>query len=588
VRVDSMGLNNCYFGEADVDLHIHDSLYFHADVKRGEHKRTMVALDGKALFDKSGTWCLDMMADSVPLEFINHWTAYVLHDLDGSGTGRIVVGGSKQKGVYVLLRCEAKDASFTLPWTEARYTIDADTIVMDTTAILFPNVRTHDAEGHAVVVNGGIYHEQFRDFVLDLHVDADHALVFAKDGAGELVRGHVYASGHVDITGPQTDLVVSAEAQTERNSSFRLSLDKVSSANESNFIHFVEHEDTVNIKIEETDLDNIDIKRVAKVDSSLYMRAGRCLLKLNLDITPQLLFQLVLGERNGDMLQGRGSGALRLMFDTETSDVSLLGTYALDQGSLSYTVANVIRKEFSVGEGSTIIFSGDATNPQLNVTAKYRVTANLRDLFGDDTDQLSTTRSNIPVLTCLNMTGTLRSPILSFSLEFPLSDQNIQQQVRQIINTDEMLMRQVIYLLVFGRFFTPDYMSNAQYATLNSTYSLLSSTVTSQINAWLSKLTNMLTLGVAIRTDQGDGGTSQEYEANFQLQPIDRLIINGNFGYRYNDISNQPFFGDLDVEVLLTEDGQWRMKGYTHTVDKYSLRQASTIQGVGFMWKKDF
>jgi hypothetical protein len=186
------------------------------------------------------------------------------------------------------------------------------------------------------------------------------------------------------------------------------------------------------------------------------------------------------------------------------------------------------------------------------------------------------------------MTGSLRNPVLTFSLEFPLSDQAIQQQVRQVINTDEMLMRQVIYLLVFGRFFTPDYMSNSEYATLNNTYSLLSSTVTSQINAWLSKLTNMLTLGVAIRTDQTDGGTSQEYEANFQLQPIDRLVINGNFGYRYNDISNQPFFGDLDVEVLLTEDGQWRLKGYTHTVDKYSLKQAYTIQGVGIMWKKDF
>jgi hypothetical protein len=241
-----------------------------------------------------------------------------------------------------------------------------------------------------------------------------------------------------------------------------------------------------------------------------------------------------------------------------------------------------------VGDGSTIIFSGDPTNPQLNVTAKYRVVANLRDLFGDDASQVATTRSNIPVLTCLHMSGTLNNPVLTFSLEFPLTDQAIQQQVRQVINTDEMLMRQVIYLLVFGRFFTPDYMSNAEYATLNSTYSLLSSTVTSQINAWLSKLTNMLTLGVAIRTDQGEGGTSQEYEAQFQLQPVDRLVINGNFGYRYNDISNQPFFGDLEVEVLLTEDGQWRLKGFTHTVDKYSLRQASTIQGVGIMWKKDF
>ena len=149
------------------------------------------------------------------------------------------------------------------------------------------------------------------------------------------------------------------------------------------------------------------------------------------------------------------------------------------------------------------------------------MTANLRDLFGDEADQLATSRSNIPVLTCLHLTGMLSSPILSFALEFPQSDQAIQQQVRQIINTDEMLMRQVIYLLVFGRFFTPDYMSISQYATLNSTYSLLSSTVTSQINAWLSKLTDILTLGVAIRSDGEGAGSSSEYEAQFQLQPVD-------------------------------------------------------------------
>ena len=108
------------------------------------------------------------------------------------------------------------------------------------------------------------------------------------------------------------------------------------------------------------------------------------------------------------------------------------------------------------------------------------------------------------------------------------------------------------------------------------------------VNAWLSKLTNVFTMGVNIRTDGEGADASQEYEAQFQLQPVDRLLINGNVGYRYNDIANQPFFGDLDVEVMLTEDGRLRLKGYTHTVDKYSLRQASTIQGIGFVWKQDF
>lgn len=590
IHVDSMGLNNCYFGDAEVDLHIHDHLNFHAEVDRPT--RHVVSLDGEALFDKEGHWLLDMQADSVPLSFVNHWTSEVLSNLDGHATGHVSVGG--RKGLtFVTLRAAAQNASFTLPWTGCRYTIKEDTIVMDTTSILFPNVHLTDSEGYPVEVNGGIYHNQFRDFQLDLHVDVHDALAFnLPDKEGEMLQGKVYASGHVDVTGTEQDILVDADAVTSGKSRFRLSLDNTSSAYESNFVHFVAPKDTTKAKsleVVETDLDNIDMVIRTRQDSAeMYTRTGRCLLSLNLDVNPHLLFQLVLGVRNGDMIQARGNGALRMAYDTQTGDVHLLGTYDIDQGTLSYTVANVIRREFTIGNGSTIVFSGDATNPQLDVTAQYKVTASLKDLFGDEIDQVGTTRTSIPVLTCLHMTGQLSSPILSFSLEFPLSDQSIQQQVRQIINTDEMLMRQVIYLLVFGRFFTPDYMSQAQYATLNSTYSLLSSTVTGQINAWLSKLTDILTLGVAIRTDGEGANASQEYEAQFQLQPVDRLVINGNVGYRYNDISNQPFFGDLDVELLLTDDGELRLKGYTHSVDKYSLRQASTMQGVSLMWKKDF
>ena len=447
--------------------------------------------------------------------------------------------------------------------------------MLDSMAILFPHVHLTDVEGHPVDLTGGIYHDQFRDFRLDLHVNAREALVFDQDKEGEMLRGHVYATGHVDVTGPEDDILVFADAVTAHQSTFRLSIDQASTAYESSFVHFVSH-------------DTLPKADKPKDEEEKYLRPAKCKVRLNLDLNPMLLFQLVLGERNGDIIQGRGTGALQLTYETSTGEVSLLGTYDLDNGTLAYTVGNVIRKDFTVGSGSTIAFSGNPENPDLNVTAKYRVVANIKDLFGEDTDQLGISRTNIPVLTCLHLSGPLNNPILSFSLEFPSSDQTIQQQVRQVINTDEMLMRQVIYLLVFGRFFTPENMSNTRAATLNSTYSLLSSTVTSQINAWLSKLTNMLTLGVAIRTEGEGAAMSREYEANFQLQPIDRLVINGNFGYRYNDISNQPFFGDLDVEVLLTEDGQWRLKGYTHTVDKYSLRQATTIQGVGFMWKKDF
>jgi hypothetical protein len=53
-------------------------------------------------------------------------------------------------------------------------------------------------------------------------------------------------------------------------------------------------------------------------------------------------------------------------------------------------------------------------------------------------------------------------------------------------------------------------------------------------------------------------------------------------------LSNRPFFGDVDVEYELTEDGKLRIKGFTHTVDKYSLKQANTVQGFGLIYRHDF
>ena len=150
-------------------------------------------------------------------------------------------------------------------------------------------------------------------------------------------------------------------------------------------------------------------------------------------------------------------------------------------------------------------------------------------------------------------------------------------------------MRQVIYLLVFNRFYTPEYLQlESSSVGLNETYSLLSSTVTGQINSWLRRLTTNFSIGFNVRADGTGESASQEYETQFQYQPNNRLLINGNFGYRYNDLSNQPIFGNLDVEYIISQSGRWRVKAYTHTVDKYSIRTAHTIQGVGIGFKYDF
>ena len=67
-----------------------------------------------------------------------------------------------------------------------------------------------------------------------------------------------------------------------------------------------------------------------------------------------------------------------------------------------------------------------------------------------------------------------------------------------------------------------------------------------------------------------------------------RLLINGNFGYRDNPMANTNFVGDFEAEWLITRSGDIRLKAYNETNDRYYTKTNLTTQGVGIMYRKDF
>ena len=103
-----------------------------------------------------------------------------------------------------------------------------------------------------------------------------------------------------------------------------------------------------------------------------------------------------------------------------------------------------------------------------------------------------------------------------------------------------------------------------------------------------ARTTNAFTLGFNIRTDGSGTEASQEYEAQFEIQPVRGLLINGNFGYRENRMSNTNFVGDFDAQLLLNQSGNIRLKAYNQTNDRYFVRTNPTTQGLGIIFKKDF
>ena len=523
-------------------------------------------------------WEMNIYPDSVDVGFINYWCSDFLTDITGRASGEVRVWGFQEPGqrvpgVWVSLKAMAHNTGLSIPYTGGRYFVN-DSVFMDSLSLSFPNLTLLDTEGNRLYLDGIVTHDSdWRDIHFNMNVKTEHAIVLNMPVSdSQMYGGKVYADATCSISGDERECNIAANARTTAGSSFIFSVATASSAADNSFITFVNH----------------DIRRVDSDEDKtpVTVPTTKVNLTIQAEVTPQTEVSVLLDEHTGDCLKGRGEGSLRFNY-FDDYNISLLGTYTLQKGTFGFTFQNVIRREFQIVEGSNVTWTGNPETPDVDIKAYYHVTASLRDLFGSETSSI-TNRGSVPVNCMLSLSDRLNNPLIRFGIELPSSDESVTSQVRAVINTDEMLMRQVLYLLVFNRFYTPEYLQNTANIGLNETYSLLSSTVTGQINSWISRLTDMVSVGFNFRTDGAGAESSQEYEAQFQIHPVRGLLINGNFGYRHNDISNQPVFGNLDVEYMLTPDGKLRAKAYTHTVDKYSIRQANTVQGVGFVFKHEF
>ena len=188
----------------------------------------------------------------------------------------------------------------------------------------------------------------------------------------------------------------------------------------------------------------------------------------------------------------------------------------------------------------------------------------------------------------MNLSGILLRPTIKLGIELPNERDEIQTLVRNYISTEEQMNMQILYLLGIGKFYTEDAARNNQNSNVMS--SVLSSTLSGQLNNALSQVfeTNNWNIGTNLST--GDKGwTDMEVEGILSGQLLNnRLLVNGNFGYRDNPMANTNFIGDFEAEWLINRSGDIRLKAYNETNDRYYTKTNLTTQGVGIMYKKDF
>jgi hypothetical protein len=512
--------------------------------------------------------------------FLRKYLNNVTSGFSGKIVGDIHLYGNF-KDVSVGGTVLVRDGRFGIDFLNTVYTF-SDSVYLSENGIAIKNTALYDRYGNRALASGLVKHRYFRDFDYSANIRANNFLLFnATEKQNPTFFGTGFGTGNIKIYGSDDEVNIDVNAKTNENTKISLNFKETAKVEEYNFISFVSRK---NINPEDDPSPgsgNINLQNAASSATGIK-------LNLMLDVTPDAMLELYIDPTSGDKIKSWGKGNMQILYGTKAAP-RIYGNYSLERGTYNFSLQQLIHKDFRISEGSTIAFHGNPYLANLGIDATHSLSANLGDLDYNFNLEQATPMSSVMVDCMLNITGELQHPAIKFGIKLPNSSDELERQVKSIMSTDEMMNRQIIFLLALGRFYTENSVVPGKSSS-NDFANVASSTLSSQLNNLLGNLNENFQIGTNIRTNNYEEYTDTEVKVLLSSQLLNnRLLINGNLGYKDNPTSQTTFVGDFDLEYKLTKNGNIRLKAYNHYNDKYYyVKSALTTQGVGIMLRRDF
>lgn len=544
-----------------------------------------------AIFPMNDSLDFRFKADKINVGFMNPFMSAFAKEVTGYASGDARLWGNFK---YIDMTGDifAEDLRLKIDFTNTYYTA-TDSVHLKPGYIEFEGIELKDMYGNKAKLGGHLKHYCFKRPEYEFRItDAVNFLSYDETEArNPLWFGRIYGNGSATVTGYPGNVDIKVKMSTAPKSTFTFVLSDAEEAAEYNFITF---RDRNKMSVQ----DNIipidpKLEKVKQLEAIIAERQRQqiSITNYNMDIqvaaTPEAEMVLVMDPIGGDRIRAHGSGDLHMTYASENEDLFMYGTYVLQDGKYNFTLQDIIIKDFIIDNGSYIRFDKDPLAAELKIDAIYPLNANLSDLDESFLQDKDLNRTNVPVQAKMYITGDMRQPDVKFDLGFPTLSQDVYRKVKSIISTDDMMSRQIIYLLALNRFYTPEYMASTTQG--NELISVASSTISSQLSNILGELSDNWNISPNFRSDKGDFSDVEVDLALSSRLLNNRLLFNGNFGYRDKAMNNNSFIGDFDIEYLLNRSGNIRLKAYNRYNDQnYYVKTALTTQGVGVVFKRDF
>jgi hypothetical protein len=499
-----------------------------------------------------------------------------IKDLSGSLQAKIRIAGNlNNPDINGFIGFD--DFWFTVDYLNTRYGFTQN-INLSKNKIEPGGLLLKDNFGGVATASGFIKHRNFTDFQIAIRLDNIQKLQCLNTTAKttEMYYGKAYLSGNASFFGTPDNIVIKANAKTEKGTYLNIPLENYSESKDYSFIHFVNPKET-SVRQAYKDFTGIE-------------------LDFDLEVTPQAEVQLIFDSKLGDIMKGRGTSPSLKLRINRNGDFSMFGQYNINQGDYLFTAVSLINKKFLIQKGSTIDWNGDPLNARIDVSATYSAKASPENLVIGlvSADELPAFRQRIDVLTLMNLKGDLMTPEISFGLEFPdlsmlASGTNITtltNVARRISNDQEELTRQVFSLLVANVFMRPainQQLTDVGGADVQS--GLLSSSVgdllTNQFSNWLGQINSKWNLGVNYIFGDNKVNQSEILFSASRRFFDDRLEIQGTVGSSGN-------VGNFTATYSLSDNGNSRIKAFNRTGLVQNLDRNINTQGIGYFYRREF
>ena len=515
--------------------------------------------------------------------------------------GNFLITGTTTKP-NIIGELKFNNVGFKAKQLNAKFKSINDKIVFSDNTIAFNNFAIRDENNNDLVIRGKINSTDYSNLGFDLIVDADNfKAVNSKEKDNKIFYGELFLDNHLIVKGTMNAPFVEGTIKVNKDTKFTIVLpqDDPSIADREGIVEFIDQDQPKLITTVNLD-ENLSQTEIKGMNASV-----------NIEVDKDAELSLIIDKANGDYLKLKGEAQLSGGIDS-SGKTTLTGRYELSEGSYEMSF-NLIKRKFDIKKGSYLLWTGEPTTANINITAVYKIETAPLDLLNDQLGNISedvrnTYKQKIPFETELKMKGDLLKPDISFDIVLPEGNNSVsgdiitatQAKLAQLRLEPDELNKQVFALLLLNRFIGENPFSSESGGTTAN--SLARESVTKILSQQLNNLAGDLIKGFEVdfdldsTEDYTTGKKENKTDLNVGLSKRllnDRLkvTIGSSFGIEGPKQENQQtnnIAGDISADYSISKDGRYKLRAYRKNKYQVALQGQVIETGVGFIITLDY